>query len=513
MLLKYSKPKQEILLLLMALLAGAILPLAFAPYNIWFLGVLSPTIIAWLWYEASPMYAFRLGLCFGIGLFGVGASWVYVSIHYYGNTGKALAALLTALFVLILALYPALQGYLLKKFYRLPSRGIFFLLGFPSSWVLFEWLRGWLFSGFPWLYLGYTQLDTPLGNYAPLLGIYGVSWMVALSAGCLMLFQRSTLRSGWTQRSGSTQRSTPTLLLCLIWGGGYLLQIPSWTIPEGSMQTVSLIQGNVSPLDKFTQLNPIEATEALYGKLSETEWGTDIIVWPENAIPLPLPYSASYVEKLNTQAKKFNSTLITGIQQMHNTTEYYNSMIALGAGSGIYHKRHLVPFGEFLPFDAQLRGLIHFFDIPMSNFTEGPKEQDLLHSKRGELLAPLVCYEIAYPEIVRLAAIKANLMVNISEDGWFGSSWGPHQHLEIARMRAKETGRMILRATTSGISAIIDVKGKIIARSPQFQVFVLKGTVQGFIGETLWVKIGLWPILSILLGLFVWGSYLSNTQK
>lgn len=501
--------------LIVALFAGALLPLAFAPHHIGFLGLLSPALLAGLWYlSPSPIRAFNLGFCYGLGLFTTGVSWVYVSIHHYGNTSPPLAILITGLFVCILALYPAFQGYLLKKLYKAPSATLFFLFGFPSCFVLFEVLRGWLFSGFPWLYLGYTQLDTVLGNYAPLLGVYGVSWMLAVSAGALGLI--------WTKaRIRSTQRRVPICIgisvLILIWGvGGGLLSKKTWTTPTGPLQSFSLIQGNVCPLDKFTAANPIEAVEALYGRLTEKEWGTDIIVWPENAIPLPLPYSKPYVEKLNREAKEANTTLITGIQTLHPTypTQYYNSMIALGLGSGIYHKLKLVPFGEFLPFDQKLRGLIHFFDIPMSNFTKGPLKQDLLYiNSKNTIIAPLICYEIAYPEIVQKMASKANFLINISEDGWFGTSWGPYQHLEIARMRAKETGRMLLRATTCGISALIDSKGNIISRSPQFQIFVLKGTVQGYKGETPWVKIGLWPIMSVLLSLFLLGSYLSRTRK
>jgi apolipoprotein N-acyltransferase len=489
------------------LLAGAALPLAFAPHHIALLGILSPALLLSAWNKATPTAAFCLGYCFGIGLFGMGISWVYISIHDYGNTDAPLAAFITGLLVLILALYPALQGYLLKKTYKKPNAWLWFI-GFPSSWVLFEWLRGWVFTGFPWLYLGYSQIDTLVGHYAPLGSVFGISWLVALSAACLFTLVQSTLYL----------KLVSTVLLALIWGGGFLLQNQTWTTTLGSPQTVSLVQGNVDPLHKFAQNNPIQATEALYGQLSRSEWGRDIIVWPENAIPLPLPYSKTYIDKLNARAEASNSTLITGIQWAlidHSNdanvepTAFYNSITAVGAGSGIYHKCHLVPFGEFLPFDKQLRGLIGFFNIPMSSFIEGPCNQSLIQSKNLKLL-PLICYEIAFPELVRVSVPKSQVMVNISEDGWFGTSWGPHQHLEIARMRAKETGRPLLRATTSGISAIINDKGNIIARSPQFQAMILQGTVQGTTGETPWVQIGLGPLLCTLLGIFIIGSILSH---
>lgn len=485
--------------LLIALLAGSLLPLAFAPHHIWFLGLLSPTILLFLWNSASPKSALQLGFGFGLGLFGMGVSWVYISIHDYGNTEAPLAVFITTLFVLILSLYPALQGYVLKKMYKQPNAALW-LVGFPSSWVLFEWLRGWLFSGFPWLYLGYTQIDTPLGNYAPLLSVYGISWIIGIHAGCILslIYGKGRIKT------------LAIVLLVLLWGVGYILKAHGWTTATGPLQTVSLVQGNVDPLHKFAQSDPIEATEALYGALTEKAWGKNLIVWPENAVPIPLPYANHYLDKLNEKAKQSNSTLITGIQQIVQDNEYYNSIIAVGLGSGIYHKRHLVPFGEFLPFDRWLRGLIHFFDIPMSNFTEGPPNQPLLHAF-ALTITPLICYEIAYPELVRSAVSKAELMVNISEDGWFGKSWGPHQHLEIARMRAKETGRPLLRATTSGISAIIDDRGNIIARSPQFEALVLSGTIQGTTGDTPWVRFGLWPLLSTLLGIFMLGVYINSS--
>ncbi len=495
---------------LISLLAGAALPLAFAPHHIALLGLLSPILLLGTWHKATPAEAFGLGYCFGLGLFGMGVSWVYVSIHDYGNTETPLALLITALFVLVFALYPAVQGYILKKTYKKSNVWLYFV-GFPTSWVLFEWLRGWMFTGFPWLYLGYSQIDTLLGHYAPIGSVFIISWLLALSAACLFSIATGT----------RSLKSFSIGLLALIWSGGFLIQDHNWTSAIGPIQTVSLVQGNVDPLHKFAQHNPIQATENLYGQLSSSEWGRDVIVWPENAIPLPLPYSKAYIDKLNMRAKAANSTLVTGIQwalvdhvNYANTepTEFYNSILALGTGSHIYHKCHLVPFGEFLPFDTHLRGLINFFNIPMSSFIEGPCDQSLLNSKNLKLL-PLICYEIAFPELVRIGVPKSQVMVNISEDGWFGKSWGPHQHLEIARMRAKETGRPLLRATTSGISAIIDAKGNIITRSPQFEAMVLRGTVQGTTGETPWVQIGLWPILCTLFGIFIVGSILSKRHR
>ncbi len=479
-------------LLITAILAGAILPGAFAPHHLWPLAIFSPAILQCVWlYHKTPKAAFISGLGYGLGMFGAGVSWVFVSIHRYGNTNIPLAVLMTTLFVVVLALFIATQGYVLKRFFR-GNTTAFYLLGFPSSWVLFEWLRSWLFTGFPWLYLGYSQLQTPLSGYAPIMSVYGVSTALAVTSGALILLLKGNVRI----------KIIGSVLIVLIWGVGYFLQQHDFTKSSSKLYTVALIQGNIKPFDKFASLDPIGSTEKIYGKLSETAWGADLILWPESALPLPLPYSKSYIDALAKRARLHHSTLITGIQVINNKEEYHNSLIALGEGSGIYHKYHLVPFGDFLPFEHWLRGLIGFFDLPMSSFISGPAKQPLIAA--GNLkLAPLICYEIAFPELLRDTLRDADAIITLSEDGWFGESWGPNQHLEIAQMRALETGRMVLRATTSGITAIIDPKGKVQATIPQFEARVLSGTFQSQKGTTPWVKVGLWPLLVFLLACFI----------
>ncbi len=479
-------------LFLIAILAGAILPGAFAPHHLWPLAIISPAILLWVWLKnKTPKAVFVSGLLYGLGFFGMGVSWVFVSIHRFGNTNISLAVLITSLLVIVLALFIAIQGYLLKRFFR-GNTMAFCLLGFPSSWVLFEWLRSWLFTGFPWLYLGYSQLATPLSGYAPIMSVYGVSFAVLITSGAIITFLVADRKT----------KTLTSVLMILTWGIGYLLQHHDFTKTNPKSYTVSLVQGNIKPFDKFASTDPIGSTQKTYGKLTEKAWGADLILWPESAIPLPLPYSKPYIDQLQKIATKYHSTLITGIQVINSQEEYYNSLIALGEGNGIYHKYHLVPFGDFLPFEQYLRGLIGFFDLPMSSFISGPIKQPLITA--GDLkLVPLICYEIAFPELLRDTIRNADVIITLSEDGWFGESWGPHQHLEIAQMRALETSRMVLRATTSGITAIIDPKGKITATLPQFKAMVLNGTFHSMIGETPWVKMGLWPFLVLLFGCFI----------
>jgi apolipoprotein N-acyltransferase len=473
------------------LLSGGLLALAFAPHEFWPLAIVSPAYLLWVWQNPklspTPRRAFYLGSLFGLGMYGVGVSWVFVSIHLYGNTDIPLALFITALLVVGFALLMGLQGYTLKRFFKQSSMSLC-LLGFPCLWVLFEWGKSIFLTGFPWLFLGNTQLNTALSGYAPIGSVYAVSLAVAISSGifvALIYGSRSI-------------KILATLLFMFIWSMGYVLNSQQWVQISNQEHTASLVQGNITPFDKFTQLDPIQSARDVYGRLSEKHWGSTLIIWPESAIAYPLPFVEPFLNELRHTAQVHNSTLITGLQTVINKTDYYNSMIALGKGAGLYHKQHLLPFGDFLPLDTMLRGLINFFNIPMSSFIEGPKNQSLLTA--GTLkIAPLICYEIAFPELVRESVQEADVIVTLTEDGWFGDSWGPHQHLEIARMRALETGRPILRAATSGISAYIDTKGKLIAATPQFQPVVLTTSFQGATGVTPWVRLGIWPLLTVLV--------------
>jgi len=484
----------------LALLSGAALPLAFAPFNYWIIGILSPAVLLWVWqtYFIGPREAFWTGFFYGLGLFGVGVSWVFISIHRYGNTEIPLAVGLTSLLIICLSFFIAIQGYLLKKYFR-GSNAAFWILGFPSTWVLLEWVRGWLFTGFPWLYLGYTQLETPLVHYAPIASVYGVSFCVALTSGLLI-----TLIFGLKKN-----RITAGIVLTLLWGTGFLLKTVQYTTPSPRTYTVSLVQSNIKPNDKYSQPEPLSHIQTLYGDLMQASaWQSDLILWPEGAIPVPLPLSQLYIDQLQTMASIYRTTLISGIINLDNQGHYFNSLITIGDGNGTYHKQHLLPFGDYVPFQTWLRGFIDFFDLPMSSFESGPKQQPLIHAN-DLLLDPLICYEIAFPDLIRSTLRNANAIITLSEDGWFGASLGPHQHLQIAQMRALETGRYVLRATTSGLTAIINEHGKITAIAPAFEATVLKGTFQSMSGDTPWITLGIWPLLILLVAAFIGPRYYS----
>ena len=476
--------KNNLLYDLLAAVSGALLPLAFAPVNFFVLAVLSPALAFVCWHDTRPAIAARRGFLFGLGLFGVGVSWVYVAIHDYGFTGAALAALLTFIFVAFLALFLSLQAYLSVRLQqRLPM--VWHGLVFAVMWMLFEWLRGWVLTGFPWLDLGYSQINAPLAGFAPILGSYGVSLLAVLSAAVLwqLTQQRNRITYGMLA------------LTVTVWFAGWGLRSIEWSQPTGKPLKVAVVQGNTSQLTKWDP-DKILQTMDLYAKLSEPYWGKrDVIVWPENALTILWQDAPEdYRKRLEQHVKDSGTDLVIGLPYGNEQTgEYYSSLLVLGKTPGVYNKRHLVPFGEYVPLASLLRGLIKFFDLPMSGFSAGAKHQPHLEVA-GQPLAPSICYEDAFGSEVIDFLPQATLLINGSNNAWYGRSLAPHQHLQISRMRALETSRELIRATTTGISALVDQHGQIIARTPEFKTDVLVGQVQPRTGATPYVRMGNWPV-------------------
>jgi apolipoprotein N-acyltransferase len=477
-------------------LAGASLPLAFAPFNLFLLAYFAPLVLLYYWLGASPKQAALLGFLFGLGLFGVGVSWVFVAIHVFGYVPVPLAVVMTTAFVAFLALYLALQGYVSVTLHqRLGlSRIASLLLVYPTVWLLVEWLRGWFLTGFPWLNLGYSQLNTPLAGIAPVLGVYGVSWVTALTSALVLIILVATKNK---------TRFVAATGLAILFVGATGLSLIEWTEKHGDAIKVSLLQGNAPQITKWDP-EQIQARLDLYAGLTRQHWDSDLIFWPENAMTTFYhSLVADFFTPLVEEAEQHGTDLVVGVPVLNQQTdEYYSSFVVPGDNPKMYHKRHLVPFGEFVPLESLLRGLISFFDLPMSSFSRGSDDQQPLKAA-GQLLAPTVCYEDAFGEEVINFLPQATLLINGSNNAWYGDSFAPHQHLQISRMRAVETGRPLLRATTNGISAIIDHKGYVVKRSPQFETYVLTGEVQPRSGATLYVRWGNWPV--ILLGFLVLG--------
>jgi apolipoprotein N-acyltransferase len=475
----------------LALGAGSLLPLALSPWELWPLAVLGLAVLFALWLPAGPRAAAWQGWLFGVGLFGVGASWVRESFQF-SDVPAAAAVVLTGLFVVYLATFPAAAGYLAARLGRGLSVAWRAAVVAPSAWVASEWLRGWLFTGFPWLQVGYSQVDGPLAGLAPILGVHGVSWGVAAGAGLLVVLVRGP----------ASARVGAAGLLGLIGLAGTAAGSLAWTAPTGSARTVAVVQGNVAQGLKWRDEERARTLDVYLG-LTRAHWDADLVVWPETAVPMFAHRATELLAALADEAVSHGAEMLVGIPYAERAVDrYFNSVLAVGGQPGLYHKRHLVPFGEFVPLKGLLGGLLDLLNAPMSDFTPGPPGQPPL-VVAGVRVGVSICYEDAFGAEVRRALPAAEVLVNVSNDAWFGDSIAPHQHQQMARMRALETSRDLVRATNTGISAFIDWKGQVVTRAPQFQAHVLRGQVVPRRGSTPYVRLGDLPVTLALLAVLL----------
>lgn len=477
---------------LLAFATGAITVAAFAPFD---LGLIALGTLALLfhmvWQSESPWRAAGLGYAFGLGLMGFGVFWIQNSIAQFGGVDPVMALAATLGFVAVAGLYYALFAGLLKRLGRNTGKWAFMLWLVPLVWVVVEWVRSWLFTGFPWLSIGYSQIDLPLAGYAPLFGVLGVSIMLAWSAALITL-----TRSLWS-----------LVILCLIWCGGWALQQIEWTSAYGEPFQASLIQGNINQDDKWKP-GQMQRTLKLYQDLTQQAADSRLVVWPETAIPsFDIHVEEALLQPLHQQMQQQQRDLLTGIVVKKPDGRYYNAMISLGiSGRDEYFKRHLVPFGEYIPIKSVFGPLLDFIQIPMSNFSPGDN-QDALIMLAGHQAGINICYEDAFGLEVLRALPQAAYLVNASNDSWFGDSLAPHQHLQIARMRALESQRYLLRATSTGVSAIVDHLGKIRQSAPQFTQATVTAPVQPRQGVTPYAFWGDVPLMLLAIGgLLIWRS-------
>ncbi len=488
---------------LIALAAGAITPLALAPFDLWPLALLSIALFYLGLRDLLPRQAALRGWCYGFGLFLAGTSWVYVSIHDYGSASPPLAAFLTLLFVAGLGLLFALTAWLWARWLRRVEAPLADALAFAAFWLAQEALRSWLLTGFPWLYAGYSQLGGPLAGLAPVGGVWLLSFVLALSAALLVNLPRLRQHKAFC--------TAAVLLLLAPWVSGLALKDRAWTQAAGQPLSVTAMQGNVEQNLKWdpAQLN---AQLLLYRDLTLNAPRSDLIVWPETAVPVLKEHALGYLDAMGRLANERQAALITGvpIRQANERGEprYYNGISVVGQGSGDYLKQKLVPFGEYVPLQEVLRGLIAFFDLPMSDFARGSSEQPLLQAQ-GYRIAAYICYEVVYPEFAAGLAAQSELLLTISNDTWFGRSIGPLQHLQMAQMRALEAGRWMIRGTNNGVTALIDPFGRISQQLPQFEQGVLHGQVTPMQGLTPYLRWRAWPLL-ILCGLILGWTLLAS---
>ena len=457
------------------LAAGALLPLAFAPLQ-WFpLAILSPAFLFFCWLNAEPRRAAVQGFLFGLGMFGVGVSWVYVSLHNFGNMPWPLAGTAVLLFVAVLALYPALLGYAQARYFGAAPAAWRLMLVMPGLWVLFEWWRGWFLSGFPWLNLGYSHSDTALAGLAPVLGIYGMSLAVAITAGALAALCVMHARKG---------KIICATAIVLLWLGASFVGKIEWVVPAGKPLKAALIQGNIPLQDKWQPLKQ-RAILTHYLRLSVPHQDA-LIIWPEAAVPADIqslePWFLNALKALSTDNR--NEFLIGSIERAsaNGADNYYNSIIRF-PGETVYRKQHLVPFGEFIPLQPLFNLLLRTLNIPMSDLRAG-KGQNRVMPVADTYAGLSICYEDVFGAELAHALPQAAILINVSEDAWFGHSFGPYQRMQMARMRTLELGRPMLRVGNGGFSAIIDHRGNILKKSMNFKTDVVTAHAQPMQGLT-----------------------------
>jgi len=348
-----------------------------------------------------------------------------------------------------------------------------------------------MFSGFPWLFLGYSQTTHALGGFAPLIGIYGVSFSIAVISGAFIGMYRDKNIRG---------KIFALVLIPVLWGSAYGLSYVHWTHPEGKTIKVSLIQGNVPQALKW-QPEKVADTLSMYLQLSQQNWNSDLIVWPEGAMTILQQQASEYFKAVSKEAKAHNTTIITGIPVLKNN-KYYNAMIVMGDGKGQYLKQHLVPFGEYIPLSSVFGNIVKKLNIPMSELSSGPPHQPNL-TAAGLSIGPFICYEIGFPSEVLESLPKAQLLIVITDDSWFGKSIAASQQLQFAQMRARETGRYLLSSTNNGITAIVGPTGKIIKKALPYRREVLTGEVTAMAGSTPFVHIGVYPGLIALFSILI----------
>lgn len=475
-----------------ALIIGAITVSGFAPSSLFFLPLLTLTALFLLWSRASSRRAAAYtGFAFGLGFFGAGVSWVYVSIHEFGGMPMLLAVVATFLFCLVLSLFPAAAGLLQAGPGGLTRRRALLLI--PALWVLMEWVRGWLFTGFPWLAMGYSQaVASPLSGFAPLFGVYGVSLASVMFAGALALVADVRL-----QRRGKAGMVFPAIIILVLALAGFALKQVEWVKPLGAPVTVSLLQGNIPQEMKWRE-DKAKTTLDTYMAMTLASSGR-LIVLPETALPMFLhDLSLSYLEMLSSHAHELGGDVLVGVPERTESGKYFNSVLSLGSSPvQVYRKVHLVPFGEFIPFKPLFGWIVNVLHIPLSDFTRGETIQPPLQVA-GQKVAMAICYEDVFGEELINQLPAATLLVNVSNDAWFGDTVAPWQHLQISQMRALEAGRYMLRATNTGITAIINQRGEVLKRAPEFTTARLDGEAQGFAGATPYVRFGNFPVLGLL---------------
>jgi apolipoprotein N-acyltransferase len=488
-----------------AAICGVVMMLSFAPFYVFPLAVVAAVGLCALIYHASPKQSFWNGFFFGLGLFGSGVYWVFISISKYGDVPDVIAFFITAALIAFLSLYPGIACFLTNRYFSAHMRSKV-IYAFPSIWVFSEWVRSWFMSGFAWLLVGYSQTNSPLKGFAPIFGVYGISLLVMITAGLIVHSYMSMRKHHYFDIY------TNLFAVAAIWITGSLLCLIPWTEPAGDPVTVSLVQGNIPQSLKWDP-NEIELSFNSYQQMSEPLWGkSDFIIWPESSIPMPLQDAMDFVDSMSEKAKSSNSELIFGIPvQTKDESGYYNALVSVGKYENAYTKRQLVPFGEYVPMENIFHRIFDFMNVPMSNMKPGQMHQEPMRFGSFKIM-PSICYEITYPDLSLVKDRSVGMLLTATNDAWYGRSSAQAQHLQMAVMRSIEMARPGLFVSNDGITAIISPQGNIEAEAPDHTSYVLTGKVQPYAGLTPLMNNDIDPLLVIMI-VMLFASYRYARKK
>jgi apolipoprotein N-acyltransferase len=470
---------------------GCLFTAVYEPVGLW---PLAPVLLLPFLYVAltrSSREVASLAFCLGLGWFLSGTYWIYLSVTGPGNAAWWIGVFLVIGLSLIMAGYVALTAWLINRLAAAKPWRL--LVVAPCCWVFIEWLRGWLFSGFPWMSLGYGQIDTALAGWAPMLGVYGVSLMLTISATALLLAFLHRGRERWVA----------VAIVAIPWVLGAALTPVQWTAPQGNAINTTIIQAGI-PQERKWLPEERQPTRDFYRDRTIAATDSELVVWPEVAIPSVTDREEPYIRSLESTIAATRQTIVFGILErergLAEEARIFNSVIGLnGDDRQVYRKRHLVPFGEYFPVPTFVRNWMRMMSLPFSDLSPGADEQPLLTTADGTPFSVVICYEDSYGAEMLFAFPEAALLINVSNDAWFGDSIAPHQHLQIARMRSLELGRETIRATNTGISAFIDARGAVLATGAQFEPVQMSSNVQPRAGATPYVRFGNWPVVSLSL--------------
>lgn len=475
---------------------GALCIFSYAPFYIYPLNIVALAGLFYLILQTNTSrQAVKIAYCFGLGFFGVGVSWVYVSLHDFGGMPFWMAIPFTALFCGFLALFHGATAWMASRF---DLR----VLSLPVCWVLGEWIRSWIFTGFPWLLIGYAHIPaSPLANLAPITGVYGISLLSALISTALAYYFLPQYRQ---------HRHKLVLGFVIVWVSSSVLHVIHWTQPTGKPIAIALLQGNVPQELKWAPEAANDIMKRYLHMAKETK--AELIVMPESAMPMvweDLP--ADTLKSLDQLSTSRGVDIVYGVieapSMIHHKLEdtYYNSMVSVNAGvRQLYRKVHLVPFGEFIPMKRWIDFIYRdWLNMPLSDISRGEPSQPPM-KLAGIRVGMNICYEDAFGEEIIQSLPEANLLVNASNMAWFGDSWAADQHLQMSQARALETGRVMLRATNTGATAVIQPDGEITAKLAYHQAGILEADVQPYAGSTPYSRTGNFPVIGVLFALIAY---------